>query len=169
MGAEVSFGVADFRDLGDVSGEFDAVISCDNALPHLLDDSDLLKALGSMRSKLRSGGLLLISTRDFDKALVDRPSGPVVQAVAGPPRRLIVRLHEWDAPDSSLYTVRFLVLTDDTETGWTLAEHSTRYRAIPSEALADAARQAGLSQPTWISATDTGYHQPVMLSERPVE
>ncbi|MGD0981541.1 MAG: class I SAM-dependent methyltransferase [Solirubrobacteraceae bacterium] len=166
LGADVSFGVADFRDLGDVSGEFDVVISCDNALPHLLDDDDLLKAFRSMRSKLSPGGLLLISTRDFDRALVDRPSAPVIQAVAGPPRRLIVRLHDWDAPDSSLYTVRFLILTE-TATGWTLAEHSTRYRAVPSEALAEAARQAGFSQPSWISATGAGYHQPVMLAERP--
>lgn len=168
LGAEVSLGVADFRELGDVSGEFDVVISCDNALPHLLDDDDLLRALRSMRSKLSPGGLLLISTRDFDRALVDRPSAPVIQVVAGPPRRLIVRLHDWDAPDSSLYTVRFLILTE-TKTGWTLVEHSTRYRAITSEAMAEAAQQAGFSQPTWMSATDIGFHQPVMLAERPDE
>src|SRR3954462_7382978 len=41
LGAEVSFGVDDFRDLGTVSREFDVVLSCDNALPHLLDDVGL--------------------------------------------------------------------------------------------------------------------------------
>jgi 2-polyprenyl-3-methyl-5-hydroxy-6-metoxy-1,4-benzoquinol methylase len=95
LGANVEFGVADFRDLDDVSGEFDVVISCDNALPHLLDDNDLLKALRSMRSKLRPGGLLLISTRDFDKALVDRPSSPVTQA--GPRVVYARRIGGWSA------------------------------------------------------------------------
>jgi glycine/sarcosine N-methyltransferase len=41
LGAHVAFGVADFRELDEVDGTFDVVISCDNALPHLLDDADL--------------------------------------------------------------------------------------------------------------------------------
>ena len=45
LGASVSFDVADFRDLSSVAGLFDVVISCDNAIPHLLDAEDLPKAL----------------------------------------------------------------------------------------------------------------------------
>ncbi len=46
------FEVADVRDLSAVTGDFDVVLSCDNALPHLLDDVGLLTALRSMRRKL---------------------------------------------------------------------------------------------------------------------
>ena len=43
LGVSLTFGVADMRALQtQVEGVFDVVISCDNALPHLLSDEDLL-------------------------------------------------------------------------------------------------------------------------------
>ena len=120
LGAAVEFAVADFRDLDGVAGDFDVVISCDNALPHLFDDDDVSAALRAMRSKVRPGGLLITSTRDFDRALIERPSELQSTLIQGPPRRLFVRLHEWDSPDSALYTVRFFVLTERAA-GWSFA------------------------------------------------
>lgn len=41
-GIKIAFGVADFRKLkSDVPGEFDVVLSADNATPHLQSDNDL--------------------------------------------------------------------------------------------------------------------------------
>jgi SAM-dependent methyltransferase len=97
LGAEASFSVADFRDLDGVDGPFAVVLSCDNALPHLLEPAEIAAALRAIRSKLCDGGLLVISIRDYDK---ERPAAPPPCIVAGPPRRLVVRLHDWDAPDS---------------------------------------------------------------------
>jgi glycine/sarcosine N-methyltransferase len=111
LGASVVFGVADFRDLSSVSGLFDAVISCDNAIPHLLAEDDAPRALREVRAKLRPGELLVITMRDFDRALIARPALAQPVVVAGPPRRVVVRLHDWDA-DAPCYTVRYLVLTE---------------------------------------------------------
>jgi SAM-dependent methyltransferase len=88
LGVEASFAVADFRDLSGIEGQFDMVISCDNAVPHLLEVADVPRVLTQMRRKLRPGGLLVITMRDFDEALKERPpiAPPVV--VAGPPRRV---------------------------------------------------------------------------------
>jgi SAM-dependent methyltransferase len=165
LGAELSFGVADFRDLASVTGDFDVVLSLDNALPHLLDDDDVAQALHEMRAKLRPGGLLLISTRDYDAALMDRPATAPPLVVAGPPRRLVVRFHDWDAPDSPLYTVRFFILTE-TDAGWTVAHHSGRYRAITAEALGRAAEAVGFGDVTWRSGEEIGFHQPIMVATR---
>ena len=60
-----------------------------------------------------------------------------------------VRLHDWD-DDEPCYTVRYLVLTDS-EGGWELAEHTTRYRAITRDELADAAASVGFAKAWWQS------------------
>ena len=135
LGVDISFAACDFRDLKPVQGTFDVVISCDNAIPHLLTDDDLSHAFRAMRSKLRPGGLLLISVRDYDKALVDRPATAPPQIHPGPPRKVVVRLHDWDSPDSPMYTVHLLVLTEG-QAGWTVAHHSSRYRALGRATIA---------------------------------
>jgi SAM-dependent methyltransferase len=147
LGTEASFAFADFRDLSRIDGEFDVVISCDNAVPHLLDADDVPKALGQMRGKLRPGGLLVITMRDFDAALMEKPPTTLPIIVAGPPRRVLVRLADWDE-DQPCYTVRFLVLTDR-EDGWELTEHTTRYRAITRNELSTAATTAGFAESHW--------------------
>jgi glycine/sarcosine N-methyltransferase len=160
LGSNVSFAVDDFRELATVSGTFDAVISCDNALPHLLDEAEIASALRAMRSKLRPGGLLIISIRDYDK---ERPAAAPPYIVAGPPRRLVVRIHDWDAPDSPLYTVRFFFLTE-TGDGWQVAHHSARYRALPRVELTAAMAAAGFGDIVWWEADEAGYHQPIFTA-----
>lgn len=46
--------------------DFDVVISCDNAVPHLLDDASILEALQQMYACLRAGGGVLLSLRDYE-------------------------------------------------------------------------------------------------------
>src|SRR6266851_9983803 len=106
LGATVSFGVCDFRALRSVDGLFDVVISCDNSIPHTLTDDDLYSVFAAMYAKLRRGGLIVISVRDYDKAMIERPPTALPVIHAGRPRRVVVRLHDWDAPDSPMYTVR---------------------------------------------------------------
>lgn len=158
--------VADFRDLSNVAGEFDVVISCDNAIPHLLDDDQIDVAIAQMFSKLRPGGLLLISTRDYDRALRQRPRTASPLDIPGPPRQIVVRLHEWGAPDSPLYTLRFLILTQQ-EGGWRITDHATRYRALRAAELTGSAARAGLVDVGWLTPTEAGFHQPVMVAQRP--
>jgi glycine/sarcosine N-methyltransferase len=158
----VTFAVADFRDLSALGGRFDVVISCDNAIPHLLDPADIPKALTQMRSKLRPGGLLVITMRDFDRALVERPpiAPPVI--APGPPRRVLVRLHDWDG-DQSCYTVRFLVLSESSR-GWDVVERVTRYRAITRDELTAAATVAGFADVAWPSGETVVPGQRVMTA-----
>ena len=163
LGVDIAFAACDFRDLKPVKGAFDVVISCDNAIPHLLTDDDLSQAFRAMRSKLRLDGLLLISVRDYDKALVDRSATATPQIHPGPPRRVVVRLHDWDSPDSPMYTVRFLVLTES-QAGWTVAHHSGRYRAVGRATLTRAAEEVGFTQVTWYAGEDIRFHQPVMTA-----
>jgi SAM-dependent methyltransferase len=165
MGADVSFSLCDLRDLSSVAEDFDVIISCDNAIPHLLTDDDLARAFTSMHSKLRDSGLLVIGVRDYDRAMLERTPTAMPDIRPGPPRRVVVRLHDWDGLDSPMYTVRFLVLTEGS-TGWTIDNYDTRYRALGRAALTGMAQIAGFKRVLWHTAEQVGFHQPVMTAFR---
>jgi SAM-dependent methyltransferase len=164
LGVDVSFSVVDFRDLSGVEGPFDVVISCDNTIPHLLDSDDVPRALAQMRAKLCAGGLLVVTMRDFDRALVDKPPIAPPAVIPGSPRRVLVRLHDWD-DDAPLYTVRYLVLTEE-ERGWTVEEHTTRYRAITRVELTAAAEAAGFTAVAWPTDREVVGGQQAMTARR---
>jgi hypothetical protein len=117
-----------------------------------------------MRAKLRPGGLLLVTMRDFDEALLTRPQIAPPVTLPGPPRRVLVRLHDWDAT-APLYTVRYLVLTEGAE-GWNIVEHNTRYRAITREELSHAASAAGFSEVTWLGEHDVVVGGQLVMTAR---
>jgi glycine/sarcosine N-methyltransferase len=65
FGVSLSARVADLRTLDrEVTDIFDAVLTCDNSICHLLTDEDLFAATKQMRSRVRKGGLFLASIRD---------------------------------------------------------------------------------------------------------
>jgi glycine/sarcosine N-methyltransferase len=166
LGVRASFFTADFRDLSGVGQTFDVVISCDNAVPHLLKGSDVPKALAQMRAKLRPGGLLVITMRDFDSALAERPPVAPPVVIPGSPRRVLVRLHDWDE-DQPCYTVRYIVLTENKGGGWAAREHVMRYRAITRAELAAAAEDAGFKDIAWPADRTVVGGQQVMTAIRP--
>ena len=163
LGLEVKFDTADFRDLGPVPGTFDVVLSCDNSIPHLLTDTEIRQALASMRSKLRGDGLLVVSIRDYDRAIVDRPATAPPTFVAGPPRRLLVRFHDWEE-GRPVYDLHFLVLSEVGNEWGLTAHYQTRYRALARHELVAAAQDAGFDAIRWHEPADVGFHQPVLTA-----
>ncbi len=74
-GLKARFYAEDMRRLNQIPDTgFDAVICMDNALPHLPGEDDLIRAAVGMRAKLRDGGTLLASIRDYDHLIVERPT-----------------------------------------------------------------------------------------------
>jgi 2-polyprenyl-3-methyl-5-hydroxy-6-metoxy-1,4-benzoquinol methylase len=67
-GLKVHYSVSDMRDLSaHHSKEFDVLISCDNSIPHLLSDQDILKAFREFYHCIKPGGGCLITLRDYEK------------------------------------------------------------------------------------------------------
>jgi glycine/sarcosine N-methyltransferase len=65
---------ADFRELPDrVEGPFDAVVCLSTSLPHLQEEGELVRALGSMREVLRSGGILVLDQGMTDRQWAEKP------------------------------------------------------------------------------------------------
>ena len=166
MGANMTFGEADFRMLKQqISGEFDVVISCDNSLPHLLTQQDLITATENIYAKLKSGGLFLASIRDYDKLVVAKPKvlePTVYDDVAG--RRVVFQVWDW-TEDSNFYTVSHFITQQENEV-WNTTHRVTKYRAVQRRDIDTALLQAGFVDVTWHMPEETGYYQPIVTARK---
>jgi glycine/sarcosine N-methyltransferase len=164
-GLNIRTGVADLRSLHlDVAGPFDAVVSFDNALPHLLDDADLVAAASAMRRVLRPGGVLLASIRDYDALLQERPHGDLPRRIkTDVGERIVFQVWDWHGQDR--YTVRHFIM-DRGPAGWAVTERRTIYRALSRAMVADAFEQSGFKAIDWRMPEETGFHQPIVTALR---
>jgi len=163
LGAALTTGVADLRDLAAVDGSFDVVLSCDNALPHLLTDDDLAHAAAGMRSKLRPDGLLVVSIRDYDSLLAERPRTEMPRIFDRPAGRQIA-FQVWDWDDAApIYTVHLYIVRERAD-GWQAHHEATDYRALRRDELTAIVRAAGFREPTWHLPAETGYYQPIVTA-----
>lgn len=163
LGASVSFGVADFRCLENVAGRYDVVISCDNSLPHLLTEDDLLLALESIRSKSKAEGMVLFSIRDYDKILETKPTGMLPRTFEDKGGKRIY-FQTWDWSDKSpVYKVNLYILCE-IDPGWETKSFVTTYRAWRRDEISVLMVGAGFDQVRWLFPQETGYYQPVVIA-----
>ena len=167
LGVEMTFGVADFRDLGtSVSDTFDVVAACDNSIAHCLSDEDLVAAMASMRSRLLPGGILLLSLRDYGPLVKDRPRFNNQHVQDRPDgRRVVFQLWDW-ADDGRSYLMHQF-LTRQCRDGFRTHHFETRLRALLKDEVADAIGAAGLEDIHWHSPEESGYYQPIVTARNP--
>ena len=158
--AGVPVAAADMRALPFPDATFDAVVCADNSLPHLLTAADVRAALAEMRRVLRTGGRLILSTRDYDEARRTHPAATPPSVHEGPDGRTITfQLWHWH-PDGERYDVELFQLRPSLR-----AEvYTTTYWAITRAELSNLTKDAGFHQPTWRPLTDTGFHQPILTA-----
>ena len=64
----ITFSTADMRkSFTHHNRQFDVVISCDNSIPHLLTDDDIVTAFRQFHQCTRPGGGCIVSVRDYEK------------------------------------------------------------------------------------------------------
>ena len=165
LGATLTTGVADLRALETVSGMFDVVLSCDNAVPHLLADDDLERAAAGMHAKLRPDGLLVISMRDYDQIIAERPRAELPRVFDRPDgRQIAFQVWDWDA-DAPTYTLHLYIVREGAG-GWETHHEATVYRALRRDAWAGIVRAAGFREVAWHQLEESGYYQPILTGLR---
>jgi 2-polyprenyl-3-methyl-5-hydroxy-6-metoxy-1,4-benzoquinol methylase len=166
FGVSIPFGVADVRTLGEqVSDTFDAVLACDNALPHLLTDEDLQQAVNNMAARLRPGGLFVASTRDYDELARQRQKATQPRVFDEPAgRRIVFQVWDWTADGRSYQLNQYIVRGSGD--AWQTTRFTTWYRALQREELSAALRRAGLEQISWHRPEDCGWYQPVVTARK---
>jgi SAM-dependent methyltransferase len=151
--------VADLRTLSATFAEtFDAVLACDNAIPHLLTDAEIARAFAECRKCVRFGGVLIISVRDY--ATIERKSPdvrPYASHTEAGHRYSAEQVWEWDG-DQYDVTLR---LTDETPEG-PLQRHEfhTRYYAVTISRLLDLLELAGFER---VERRDGAFFQPLII------
>ncbi len=79
-GLVIDFGLADMRQLSQARPDpFDVVLACDNAIPHLLSEADILRTVQEFHRCTTPKGGCLISVRDY--ARLEERTGQAAQQV----------------------------------------------------------------------------------------
>jgi SAM-dependent methyltransferase len=163
LGEKVSFSVCDIRNaLAHHGPGFDVVMSCDNSLPHLLTDQDLLFALTEMAGCTSVGGGCLVTVRDYEKEERGRNLvKPYGVRVENGSRYLLFQI--WDFEDD-LYDLTFFFIVENLVTG-EVKTHAmrSRYYAVATSRLCELMEQAGLRN---VRRLDGVFFQPVLIGTR---
>lgn len=155
--------MADMRDLSVIpEKDFDAVICMDNALPHFENDEQILKALLEMRSKLARNKLLMLSIRDYDRLLQERPAVQEPMFYRDHGKRRIVH-QVWDWIDERRYSFH-LYITRETDGGWESQHYTCTYRAVLRDDLSRLLEAAGFTKVQWLLPAESGFYQPILLA-----
>ncbi|HKV08796.1 MAG TPA: class I SAM-dependent methyltransferase [Thermoanaerobaculia bacterium] len=164
-GVSISFSVCDMRNAYAChGGGFDLVISCDNSVPHLLDDGEILRACREMYVCLRPGGGCLISVRDYDQEPRGRnlvkPYG--VREENG---KRYLPFQIWDFEGENYYDFTLFLVEEDLSSR-EVKTHTlrSRYYAVSPNRLLGLLEEAGFQKVAW---RDEGYYQPVLIGTRP--
>ncbi len=159
----IPFYIADMRNLAGVPDTgFHAVICMDNALPHLLSESDIAQAVRQIRAKLRAGGTFVASIRDYDEILVRRPvvQGPAFYSDEGK-RRIVFQV--WDWRDERRYEFH-MYITRETSTGWASFHGASTYRAVLRNEITGILQSRGFTNIRWRFPNETGFYQPIVIA-----
>jgi SAM-dependent methyltransferase len=162
----IPFRTDDMRELRTCSlGDYGVVLALDNALPHLDSEAEIILALTAMRDRLRPGGKLLISLRDYDEIMADRTSftSPAFYR-DGTCRRIVHQV--WDWRDARRYTVHLFITRELVDGNWNSMHFQGHYRAVSPREVADYAEQIGFQNVQILNPEATGYYQPIVSAVR---
>jgi len=158
----IGLSVADMRDVfRHHAREFDVVISCDNSVPHLLTDEDILSAFRQFFRCTRPGGGCLITVRDYEREdLSKQQIKPYGVRDEDGVRWLLWQV--WD-PHGSTYDVTMYFVEDRGESEcYTRAFRSTYY-AVGIPKLMELMSEAGFEE---VRRVDNRFFQPVITGTR---
>lgn len=161
-GLPIAFSVVDLRELaGAFPSPFAAVLACDNAVPHLLSDADILRGFSECHRVLIPGGLLVISVRDY--ATIERRSPdvrPYGGRAEGNCRYSAEQIWQWDGDQYDL-TLR---LTEQCGAApATIRDFHSRYYAVELPTLERLMYEAGFIR---VERRDQHFFQPLLVGLR---
>ncbi len=139
------------------------MIACDNAVPHLLSDAEILQAFREMYRCTRPGGGCLISVRDYasmKRAETETRVVPFGVRQDGPVRYLVFQV--WDVHGPT-YDLRMYVVEDRGGAECRTRAMRGAYYAVSIERLQELMVEAGYAA---VRRLDGRFFQPLLVGER---
>ena len=158
----ISFSVADMRTAFDQhAAQFDLVIACDNAVPHLLTDDDILRAFKQFYACIRSGGGCIISVRDYEaEDMTGRKTKLYGSGEENGTTYLIFQ--RWDC-HGELYDLSMYFVEDDGSPHCKTHVVRSQYYAIGTSRLIELMTDAGFEN---VARLDSKFFQPLIVGTR---
>ncbi|MFC1975165.1 class I SAM-dependent DNA methyltransferase [Chloroflexota bacterium] len=158
----IDFSVADMRQAyAHHQKQFDLVIACDNAVPHLLTDDEILLAFRQFYQCTRPGGGCLITVRDYDKeersGVQVKPSGIRIDNDI---RYLVFQVWEFH---NLVYDLSMYFVEDQGGSDCVTHVMRSKYYAVGTDKLISLMRKAGFEQ---VQRLDDRLYQPVIMGKR---
>ena len=159
----IRFKQADFCALDRTFPEnFDIVICMDNALPHMLSHAALERAVSSITGRLREGGILVASIRDYDALLLQKPpySPPYIHRTEKGQR---VSFQTWTWEGDHYKLIQYILDDGDTLQA---SKFQCEYRATTRSELTDLLLSCGCREVQWLFPEETGFYQPIVVAKK---
>ncbi len=156
----IDFRVADMRTLRAVVPEtLDVVIACDNAVPHLLTDGDILQAFQQFYGCIRPQGGCIISVRDY--AHLERGGRQLhPRMVHDIPGGRLLMFDLWEFNDNYYDLTIYAVEDRDQSDAVTRVMRGGRYYCVTIDQLEQLLKQAGFKQ---VITLRERFFQPVLI------
>lgn len=161
-GLSISFSVADMRTAHvQHNTQFDLVIACDNAIPHLLTDDDILMAFHQFYNCTRPGGGCIISVRDYE---AEDMTGQKIKLYGSRTENSITYLvfQKWECNDN-FYDLSMYFIEDDGGPHCKTHVMRSQYYAISITRLIKLMTDAGFAD---VTRLDDKFFQPVIIGTR---
>ena len=162
-GVDIRFEHADFRALADkFSEQYDIVIAMDNALPHMLSNKDLGKAIKSITGQTKPNGIIVVSIRDYDSLLIEKPSysPPYIHKTDKGQR---ISFQTWIWENDIYHLVQYIIEDEGT---LRISKFECEYRAVRREELTSLFEANGCREVHWMMPEETGFYQPIVIARK---
>lgn len=160
---QIEYSVADMRQVWQVfQRQFDILIACDNSVPHLLTDGDILQAFEQFYQCLRVGGGCLISVRDYARMDCPRNGRQIYpRLVHQTESGQIVLLDVWHFVGAYYDLTTYIIQDEGQSEARTQVLRGGRYYCVEITQLENLFRAAGFREVTVLRER---YFQPLLVA-----
>jgi len=164
-GVQIEFQVVDMRQVWETyQKQFDIVIACDNSVPHLLNDGEILMAFRQFYKCTKSSGYCIITVRDYAQLeRKDKQKQMYPRLVHQTDHGQVVMFDVWDFDGDYYEITTYLVDDIGKSIAQTQVLRGGKYYCVEISTLEKLFKEAGFREVTTLR---NRFFQPLLLAKK---